>query len=475
MFVFLLFLRVLPSNRMNMDIIDINNYFSRYFELFEAEVPKNGVLDGYRKSAKDAFMRDGMPDTSREEWRHFPWKQVTGKPYRLQFSPEPYRPMETFFQCSTQAINSEMFPFLNGWYLHCDAPLTRFPNGVMAGSLLEAARICPDLVKGHLQTFSKGANGLVHFNRAMFQDGFFVYVPDHVKVHNPVQLVNMVKSEEDILVQPHHLIILGEGSSLKLVHCDESLECRDSFVNTVVEIHVGPHAAFDYYKLENKDNRSTMVNHLFIRQEEGSEVNTHTNVFNGGLVHNTIRTDLCGTHARVNNNGLYLADGSQHVTNVVSVCHHASDCTSNQMYKGILDGDAQSFFMGHVLVDPYAQRTEAHQINRNILLKGTARVSARPFLEIYADDVQCTHGATVGQLDEEAVFYLRSRGICEQNARLLLMHAFTKEVIDKMDIPAICERTENLVTKRLSGESINCGNCMQCGRKFDFQVSLPDF
>ena len=454
---------------------ETDTYFSRYFEQYDSMAPEDVLPEGCRMAAREAFLREGMPDRSEEAWRRFPWDQVVGKSYQLRLQPEEYRPMESFFQCSTKDINSEMFPFLNSWYLHCNAPLTRFPNGLVAGSLREALRTCPEMVTPYLDRLSADANGWVRFNQALWQDGFFVYVPDHVKVHHPIQLVNMVNSVEDIMVQPHNLIVLGEDASLKLVHCDESLECNDSFINTVTEIQVGAHSRFDYYKLENKDNRSSMVNHLFVRQEEGSNVNTHTNVFNGGLVHNTIRVDLAGPHASVRNNGLYLADGSQQVTNVVFVRHRATDCTSNQMYKGILDGSAQASFMGHVLTDPHAQRTEAHQINRNILLTGTARIFSKPFLEIYADDVQCTHGATVGQLDEDAIFYLRSRGICEQNARILLMHAFTMEVIDQMDIPALRDRMENLVTKRLSGESINCGSCMQCSRKFDFQIEAPDF
>lgn len=458
-----------------MDRKIINNYFAEYFNRFEAVVSDAETDANLRRDARNAYMEAGMPDVSDEAWRSFSWDKLVGKDYGMQLKPAAYHPVEAYFQCTTQDINAEMFPFLNGWYLHHDAPLTCFPNGLIAGSLREAVKKYPEKVLPYFQQLSAESNGLVYFNNALWQDGFFVYVPDEVKVHHPLQLVNMVKSDADIMVQPHHLIVLGEGASLKLVHCDESLECRDTFINTVTEIRVGKHAHFDYYKLENKDNRSTMVNQLFIGQEEGSEVNTHTTIFNGGLVHNTIRVDLNGPHARVNNNGLYLADGTQDVSNYISVRHHCTDCVSNQLYKGILDDEARTGFIGHVLVEPYAQRTEAHQINRNILLKDSARISAKPFLEIYADDVQCTHGATVGQLDEDAVFYLRSRGICEQNARVLLLHAYAKEVIDKMDIPALRERTENLVSRRLTGESINCGNCMQCSRKFDFHIEAPDF
>lgn len=458
-----------------MDRNSINNYFSAYFDKYSIQEPALGQLQELRRFAKDAFFSEGMPDASSESWRSFSWEKLTGKSYGLCLHPDPYRPVDAYFQCGTQEINAEMFPFLNGWYLHQNAPLTLFPNGMIVGSLREAFQTCPEKVLPYFQTHADAADGMAHFNAALWQDGFFVYVPDYLKVRNPIQLVNMVKSDADLMVLPRNLIVLGESASLKLVHCDESLECKDTFINTVTEVHVAAHAEFNYYKLENKDNQCTMVSHLFIRQEEASEVNTHTTIFNGGMVHNAVSVDLEGPHARVNNNGLYLADGKQDVSNCVSVRHHATDCTSNQLYKGILDDEAHASFIGHVLVEPHAQRTEAHQINRNILLKDTARISAKPFLEIYADDVQCTHGATVGQLDEEAVFYLRSRGICEQNARVLLMHAYAKEVIDKMGIPALCERTENLVGKRLSGEKINCGNCMQCSKKFDFHIDTIDF
>ncbi len=457
-----------------MDKKTIDDYFSAYFDRFGASLPFSGEDIGIREAAKAAFLKEGMPDVSREAWRKFPWERIMHASYRMLPPSETYHPVDAYFQCNTQEINAEMFPFLNGWYQHSNAPLTRFPNGLVVGSLREAVRQYPDKTLPYLRQLPSFSNGMISFNAALWQDGFFVYVPDGVKVHHPIQLVNMVKADEDILIQPRHLVILGEGASLKLVHCDESLQCKEAFINTVTEIRVGASARFDYYKLENNDNRAAMVNHLLIRQEAHSEVNTHTTIFNGGLVHNTIRVDLDGPFAKVNNNGLYLTDGKQHVSNFVSVCHHSTDGTSNQLYKGILDDEAYASFIGHVLVEPHAQRTEAHQINRNILLKDSARISAKPFLEIYADDVQCTHGATVGQLDEEAVFYLRSRGICERNARVLLMHAYAKEVIGKMDIPALCERTENLVSKRLSGETIQCGDCMQCNKKIDFQVDFPE-
>ncbi|MBO4403417.1 MAG: Fe-S cluster assembly protein SufD [Bacteroidales bacterium] len=459
-----------------MKAADVNSYFSSYFN---QESEKGDFLERQqmlRKAAKVRFLEQGMPDASCEAWRNFPWERILKNSYRICLNPQAYHPEEASFQCDNQEIHSTQFTFLNGWYLHDNAPLTRFPNGMIMGSLRAACRECPELVNPYFQSAVDDGDGWVHFNAALWQDGFFVYVPSRLQLRDPIQLVNWVKSDESLLIQMRNLIVVGEGASLKLVHCDESLKSEHSFVNSVTEICVGKQAHFDYYKLENKDNQAFLVNHLLIRQEAESEVNTHTSTFNGGVVSNSIRVLLEGERARVCNNGLYLADGKQYVSNDVFICHQAVGCVSNQLYKGILDDDAQSAFIGHVLVKPHAQATEAHQINRNILLKDTARITAKPFLEIYADDVQCTHGATVGQLDEQAVFYLRSRGICERNARLLLMHAYAKEVIDKMDIPAIADRTEGLVEKRLAGENITCTNCMaHCCSTPDFHIKAPDF
>lgn len=459
-----------------MKIADVNHYFSSYFSRFHGESEESEKQLLMRETAKKEFLKDGMPDSSNEAWRNFPWEKLVSGNYQLCCQPRDYKPVEAYFHCENQGMHSSMFPFLNGWYLHDNAPLTRFPNGMVVGSLREACKVCPDLVWPYFQSAVSKPNGLVEFNAALWQDGIFVYLPKQLQLRDPIQLVNLVQSDENLLIQTRNLVVLEDGASLNLVHCDESLECENSMINSVTEIYVGKQARFDYYKLENKDNKASLINHLFIRQEEGSEVNTHTSTFNGGLVYNTIQVDLTGPHAHVNNNGLYLADGRQHVSNYVYIRHLASDCTSNQLYKGILDDEARTAFTGHVLVQPHAQRTEAHQINRSILLKDTARISAKPFLEIYADDVQCTHGATVGQLNEDEIFYLRSRGICEHNARLLLMHAYAREVIEKMDIPAIEERIESWVEKRLSGENITCTNCTaNCCKTVDFHIELPDF
>jgi len=310
----------------------------------------------------------------------------------------------------------------------------------------------------------------------LWKDGLFVYVPDNLHVAKPIQLVNLVKTQQDLFINPKNLIIVGKNASLKLIHCDDTLESSHSLINGTTDILVEENANLDYFKLENKDNKSVLINNLNVYQYAFSTVNTHTNTFNGGLVHNTISANLLEEHATISLNGLFLADKEQNVRNCLSINHYASNCTSRQLYNGILDDAAKAHFVGHIYVAPDAQKTEAYQLNHNILLTDEAEISTKPFLEIYADDVKCSHGATVGQLDDNAIFYLRSRGICEKNARTLLMHAFAQEVIGKINIDSLQSYIADLVEKRLTGQPIICTRCaLHCENKpVEFKVNMPE-
>lgn len=465
-----------PTRIIMIALENINRYFLQFLPVSNSKNISDYFLN-QRMEAAENFRKQGVPDKTTEMWREIKWENIVkNQNFVVQKQANEYQPVENYFQCSTQDINAEMFTFLNGWYVHQNVPLTVFPDGTMYGSLREAVIRYPDLVAACLGKNKEVSNGLIDLNSASWQDGFFAYIPDNIHVKRPIQIVYIVNSTENIFIQPRNLICIGNNASVKIVHCDDSLECKETLINTVTEIYVGNSACCDYFKLENKDNHSTLINHLLIHQSANSKVNSNTTIFNGGLVHNTIGINLAEPKAELNVNGLYLVDRKQEITNCLYIKHSAPECISNQLYKGIMDEQAKARFIGHVFVEKDAQKTEAHQTNRNILLTDEADVISKPFLEIYADDVKCSHGSTVGQLDEEAMFYLRTRGICEQNARVLLMHAFAKEVVDKIGIEALAERTERLVQKRLTGEIISCNNCMQaCDKKnITFEIEVPE-
>ena len=454
------------------DIAAINHYFS---QLIDKHI-ENGA-SAIRRDEARRFNERGVPAHNDEMWRDFPWEKITQNDYTIQQEADPYMPVDTFFNCEVHNIDSYLFAFLNGFYIHKNAPLTVFPNGLIIGSLQAAALPYADLIADAVQQMKNEQYAAMYsINQTLWKDGLFVYVPDNLHVAKPVQLVNLVKTQQDLFINPKNLIVVGENASLKLIHCDDTLESNHSLINGTIDILVKKNASLDYSKLENKENKSVLINHLNVHQYAKSRVSTHTNTFNGGLVHNTISSHLLGEQAHISLNGLFLADKEQNVNNCLSINHYASNCTSRQLYNGILDDGAKAHFVGHIYVAPDAQKTEAYQLNHNILLTDLAEISSKPFLEIYADDVKCSHGATVGQLDNDAIFYLRSRGICEKNARMLLMHAFAKEVVGLIPIDSLQSYIEDLVEKRLTGQPIACTQCaMHCEMKpVEFKVNIPE-
>lgn len=383
------------------------------------------------------------------------------KQYRLQTQPDPFRPVEEYFKCQVSNMGSIILPMLNGWYVHEDSSLTTFENGVIAGSIKAAIQQYPELVTPYLCKLQDNEKDeLTAINEQEYTDGIFIYVPDNVKVEQPFQIVSLVNSREDLLIQNHNVIRVGNNSELSVIQCDDSTKYGKTFINVVTEIALSENARLHYYKTENKEADSLLFNHIFVNQKAYSQFHSNAITFNAGYVCNDIHVNLNEPFAEANLNGLYLVDKTQKCNNRIQVRHHATDCKSFQLYKGIMDDESEATFHGHVVVEPDAQRTSAFQTNRNILLTDKAKINTKPFLEIYADDVQCSHGATVGQLDEEALYYLRSRGIGERSARKLLMFAFANEICQHVEIQALKAKLSDMVQRRLNGELTICDQCM---------------
>lgn len=303
-------------------------------------------------------------------------------------------------------------------------------------------------------------NGFYALNTAAFTGGFYIEVPDNTVMELPLQLVSVFNSDCDGMFNVRNLIVLGKNSQLKLIQCDDTFSDHDFFVNNLTEIFVREGAHLDYYKLHNISNDSAAVNSVFIEQESHSVVKTFNMELNAGYLSGNQNVVLGGDFAETYAYGIYLADREQEMDNYVNVEHIGTDCVSQQIFKGIIDDSARSMFTGKIIVHRDSQRTEASQVDKNILLTSKAKAYAKPYLEIYADDVKCSHGATVGQLDEEALFYMQQRGISYENARKLLLNAFVAEVIDKINIEPIKMRVSDMVKKRLMGELTVCDNCV---------------
>ena len=424
------------------------------------------------------FRNLNLPDRKNESWKNTDLSAVLNHDYikyleKVEYDPE----LDSMFTCEVHHFETDQVSFLNGWHIRTAKSLRKMPNGIIVGSLVDAFKQYPELIEKHYGRYADSGKDLfLAMNTAFARDGLFIYVPDNVVVEKPIQMISIINHDENLLIQNRNLVIMGKNSRLTLVVCDDSTNQQASFNNSVTEIYLDENAGLEHYKLQNLNNNSTLLNTTYFHQEAGSQLNTFAITLNGGLIRNYSNVKLNGRGADVNINGLYLMDKKQHVDNRVFVEHAVPDCTSKELFKGILDDESSAVFNGHVLVQRDAQHTNAYQVNRNILLTDTATVNTRPFLEIYADDVKCSHGATVGQLDNEALFYLRSRGVCLASARLLLMYAFAAEVINKMSLDPLKNRVDEMVKMRLRGELHVCETCvLHCanqGKEIHFDIDL---
>lgn len=415
-----------------------------------------------RDNAIDVFNKNGFPGKEIESWRHSSLAEVLKHDYKFDFTNQSRSiDVEKIFTCEVNNLDTYSVTMLNGWFVYQNAPITQLPDGTIIGGLSKAMEAYPEIIENYI---GKAANvnkpGLVALNTAFMMDGLFIHVPDNVDVKTPIQIVNIVNLKENSFLQPRHLIILGKNSRLTLVHCDHSLTHSINFSNTVSEVFIKENAEFDHYKVQNMGKNSYLVTNLFVEQEKGSKLTTNALTLNGGFTKNSIDVNVKGENCTSKLYGLYLVDDNQHVDNQVFVDHAAPNSISNQLYKGIMDDRAKGVFSGKVLVRKDSQKTEAHQNNNNILLTDDANIYSQPHLEIYADDVKCSHGATVGQLDPDALFYLHARGLCEKTARQLLMYAFASEIVNKISIAALRDTIDNMVQKRLRGELSICDQCL---------------
>ncbi len=434
--------------------------YNKNKELINAN--SNEYLRLLRSNAINIFKENGIPSNKTENWRHADIEKRLKHDYYFDFkSKSTSMNVEEIFKCDVYDLDTFSVTMLNGWFVYKNAPITQLEDGTIIGGLSKAIEVYPDIVEKYLGSAADmNKAGLVALNTAFLQDGLFIYVPDNVEVSKPVQIINIVNSEEKLFLQPRHLVVLGKNSKLTLVHCDHSLVHNINFSNTVSEVFVGENAMFENYKVQNIGDNSSLLTNLFIQQKNGSKVSNNALILNGGFTKNYVDVSINGKNCHADLYGLYLVDDKQFADNQVFVKHAEPESTSNQLYKGILDDMAKGVFSGKVLVNKDAQKTQAYQNNNNILLTDDAKIYTQPHLEIYADDVKCSHGATVGQLDPDALFYLHSRGLCEKTARQLLMYAFASEIVNEISIPALRETINIMVEKRLRGELSICDQCL---------------
>jgi len=449
-----------------MDISEINN---KYVSLFRDnyKLLKNGskYIDDIRTDAIEKFKVLGIPDRKNENYLYTDLKPLFERKYDQQFEPHEIDiDINEVFKCDVPELDTHLVLLVNGWYYDNNAPLSDLPEGVVIGSFAKLSGKYPDLIRKYYSKYSDhDKDGIVALNTALAKDGLFIYVPEGVILEKPVQVINMLLSDQDMMANQRNFIFLEKDSQAKIIICDHTLSTPRFLTNSVTEVVVSENAVFDYYNVQNEHNMSTQINSTFIYQKANSNVLSNTISLHGGIIRNNIKVIMDDERCENNMYGIFFSDKDQHVDNFTHIDHKKPNCISKELFKGILDDNSTGAFAGRIIVREGAQRTNAFQANNNILLTDQARMNTKPQLEIYADDVKCSHGATVGQLDEDAMFYLRSRGIGEREARLMLMTAFAGEVIGTIRIKPLQDRIYELVEKRLRGEFSKCNNCVfQC-------------
>jgi Fe-S cluster assembly protein SufD len=446
----------IDSNTIKYKLISL---FQQYEEAITNDMPD--AMNQYRKKAIGFFEQEGIPAKGTELYKYSDMMQAYGHQYGYAFNAGAGKiDPKTIFQCSVPDLDTYTLIVENGWFYHDNDSIAKLPANVVATSIETGAKLFPELFKEwYNKQASQAKNSLIELNTAFTKSGYFLYIPDGVVIEKPIQIINLLTGNNNLMVNQRNMVVVGKNSQSKLVICDHTLTNQLFLTNSVTEIIVSENAVFDYYNIQNQHNQSSQIKSVFIHQEKCSNTHTNTLTLHGGFIRNNIQVTLAGEYAEANVYGLALPDGKQHVDNYTFIDHAVPNCHSNEMYKNILKDESTGAFNGRIMVRKDAQKTQAYQSNKNICLTPTARMNTKPQLEIYADDVKCSHGATVGRLDENALFYLKARGIGHDEARMMLMYAFAHEIIKEIRIPVLAERYAELVDKRLRGQFSQCEGC----------------
>lgn len=439
----------------------------RYLKLYRENIDRvrensSDYMNSFRAKAFEKFSELGIPTKKNEQYKYTNLNTFFDQDYATYFMPveSDFRKAEEF-RCDVVDLDAYGILLVNGHFASLTEKLRQIPPGIWVGSLNEAARKFSTLIEKHYGKYAETeTDGLVHLNTAMAADGIFIYIPEGTVLLKPIQIVNLVGSETDMFSQHRNLIIADKGSEGSVIICDHTLSPSRSLANAVTEIYVGENAHFDLVRVQNEHNNAAKMTHTFIYQEKDSVSTSNNITLHGGLIRNSTYHYLGGEGCECDSSGLFLSDKFQHVDNFVSIDHAFPRCSSNQLFKGVLDDMSTGAFNGRILVRPDAQKTLAYQKSNNILLTDDAKMDTKPQLEIFADDVKCSHGAAVGQIDEDALFYLQSRGINKKDAKLMLMFGFAHEVIKNIRVAPLRERLDDLVMQRLKGELSRCASCM---------------
>lgn len=447
--------------------MDNNNSLRQYIELYDANRTAIDagcgapLLNSLRPAARAALEHAHLPRRGDEGYERTSPSDMLAPDYglnigRLQLPVD----VTTSFRCDIPAVSTLMAFVVNDTFVPSRTLTERLPEGVRFMSLARAARECPGLVEPYINLGADTVAG--RLNTLLLQDGVLLHIGRGVRLQKPLQLVNIFSSPTDLMAVRRLLIVAEEDSEAQLLVCDHTQDSDHRYMSLqTVQIHVADRASFELYDLEESSSLTSRLSSLYASQGTDSSLTVNGSTLSGGTTRNDYRIDLEGCGCRSMLAGMAVATGVQTVDNCSIVTHHAGRCHSDQLFKYVLDDRSVGAFEGSIVVKEGAALTEAYQNNRNLLASSEARMHTRPQLEIYCDDVKCSHGAATGQIDQQALFYMRTRGIPEHEARVMLMQAFMADVIATIHPEGLRDRLRLLVERRFHGRS--SATCADCG------------
>lgn len=456
----------------------------QYIDLYEqaGEMIKSHsaeVMNAVRDEAFRDFQRLGFPSKKVERYKYTDIASLFAPDYglnlnRLEIPVDPYEA----FRCDVPNLSTNLYFVVNDSFYRSDkrevknnSSLITYHSSLPEGVIVSSMREHPEIVERYYAKLAKTAeDGVTALNTMLAQDGMLVYVPRDVKVERAIQVINILKATprnaqrqvNDLMVNRRVLIVLEQGAELKMLFCDHAADDCNFLATQVIEAFVGDNARLDLYCLEETHYKNVRVSNVYIEQQRNSRVRHNVITLHNGITRNKLDLSLAGEGAECECFGCVIADKEQHVDNNTLITHNVPHCTSNELYKYVLDDKATGAFAGRVLVEHGAQKTSSQMTNQNLSASKTARMYTQPMLEIYADDVKCAHGSTVGQLNDAALFYMQQRGISVKEAKLLLEFAFINEVIDQMELVPLRDRLHYLVEQRFRGQLSKCEGCKLC-------------
>lgn len=444
----------------------MSNPLTQYIQLYEEHrdtinANSAGKLNAVRDEALAALRDSKLPDKSCEGFEKTSIADMFAPDYGVNIS-RVNIPVDiaATFRCDVPSLSTMLGLVINDSFHPTSMLESKLPEGMFFGSLKRAATELPEVMEKFYASIAPMGEASVALNTMLAQDGVMIYVPRGVRPERPLQLVNVFSSPVPTAAFRRLLIVIEPEAELQLLVCDHTQDKTNTYLDSqIAEVFIGEGAKFEACSIEESSAATSRYSRMFVRQESGSHFTFNTTTLTCGTTRNDFEIDLTGEHCETHLAGMVIGSDSMHTDNNSVIRHLSPRSHSNQLFKYVLDDTASGAFEGSILVAPGAQFTEAYQSNRNILASTEARMHCKPQLEIYNDDVKCSHGATTGQLDNDALFYMRSRGIPEAEARTMLMQAFMVDVIDSVHISGLRERLLHLVDRRFSGSLGDCSSC----------------